>query len=96
MNTSWTKLLKSTYRKERLSSFLVIAGAVDAAIGGIDGRWSLLTFGIGTVGAAIALRWWLLQRSQEELPQPAPKLYLPPQSSSTALPMLKPSKRTSR
>lgn len=96
MDASWTKLLKSAYRKERISSFVVIIGAVDAVIGGVDGRWSLLTFGLGTVGVAIALRWWQIQRSQEELPEQAPKYYLPPQSSSPALPMLKASKRSTR
>jgi len=34
----------------------------DAVIGGLDERWSLLSFGLGTVGAAIALRWWLIQQ----------------------------------
>lgn len=88
MNASWSKLLKSAYRKEQISSFVVIVGAVDAVIGGVDQRWSLLTVGLGTVGVAIALRWWLVQRSQDEpLPQ-APIRYLPAQSSRPALPTL--------
>ncbi len=93
MNASWSKLLKSAYRKERISSFVVIVGAVDAVIGGVDQRWGLLSFGLGTVGAVIALRWWQLQSSQAELPPQTPKYYLPSHSSRTALPILTASKR---
>lgn len=96
MNVSWYKLFKSLYRKERISSFVVIVGAVDAVIGGADQSWSLLTFGLGTVGVAIALRIWQIQRSEEELPTQAPTRYLPAQSSRPALPISNTSQRNTR
>jgi len=95
MNAVWSKLVKSAYRKEPISSFIVIVGAVDAVIGGADESLSLLTFGLGTVGVAIAWRWWQLQRQQAEIPDPTPKYMLPPQSSRQALPLLTSAKRKS-
>lgn len=94
MDASWTKLFKSIYRKEKISSFIVIVGAVDAVIGGVDQHVSLLTFGLGTVGLAIAWRWWQIQQSEIEPPQQTAKYYLPPQSSRPAMPVLSTNKRT--
>ena len=92
MNAAMPRFLKSAYRREPLPSFLITIGVVDAAIGGFGDRWSLLIFGLGTVGVAVALRWWLLQqRSEPSLP--ATQRYLPAQSSSPTLPMLSVSKK---
>lgn len=88
MNFFWPRFLKSAYRKEPISSFLVIVGIVDAVIGGTDESWSLLTFGLGTVGVAVALRWWQTQHQEPEPIHQAPKHYLPPSSSRPALPIL--------
>lgn len=88
MNVVWSKFLRSAYRKEPISSFVLTVGVVDAVIGGFDDRWSLVTFGVGTVGLAIALRWWLIQRSSREQPESAPTRYLPARSSRPPLPML--------
>ena len=82
------RFLKSAYRKEPISSFLLTIGLVDAVIGGVDSHWTLLTFGLATAGCAIALRWWLAQRNRVELPTGAPVLYLPDRSSRPSLPML--------
>ncbi|MGL5062146.1 MAG: hypothetical protein ACRC62_19400 [Microcoleus sp.] len=87
MNASWTRLLKSAYRKEPLTSFVVTVGIVDAAIGGAGASGSLLAFGLGTAGVAIALRLWMSYRSSTEVPAQA-ELYLPPQSSRPQLPVL--------
>ncbi|NEP41219.1 MAG: hypothetical protein F6K35_19120 [Okeania sp. SIO2H7] len=91
MNALWTRILRSPYRKEPITSFAVTVGAVDAAIGGVSASWSLLSFGLGTVGVAIALRWLLVQRSAAQQPAPA-ELYLPESSSRPPLPMLNKSK----
>ena len=88
MNAVWPRFLRAAYRKEPISSFIVTVGAVDVAIGGLDSRWSLFSFGLGTVGLAIALRWWLMHRQQEEQPEQVPQYYLPPRSSRQQLPIL--------
>lgn len=93
MNAALPKFLKSAYRREPLPSFLITIGAVNAVIGGFDERWSLFTLGLGTVGLALALRWWMVQQRRPEPPQPKAQRYLPPQSSSSALPMLTTSKK---
>jgi hypothetical protein len=93
MNALLPRFLKSAYRKEPISSFVVIVGSIDAVIGGIDESWSLLGFGLSLVGVAIALRWWQIQRSQDEPTQQPPKYFLPPQSSRPALPILNDAKR---
>ena len=93
MNALWPRILKSAYRKEPISSFIVIVGAVDAVIGGVGERWSLLSFGIMMVMFAIALRWWQSQRREAELAEQPVTHFLPPSSSRPALPMLSTTKR---
>lgn len=94
MNILFPRFLRSLYRKEPISSFVVLVGAVDAVIGGVDQSWSLFSVGLGTVGVAIVLRWWQIQRQEDQLnEQEVPQFYLPPQSSRPALPMLDPAKR---
>ena len=88
MNAALPRFLKSAYRREPLPSFLITIGMVDAVIGGFDDRGSLLIFGLGTVGLAIALRWWLSQQSRPEPPQSQPQYYLPSRSSRPELPVI--------
>lgn len=92
MNHALPRFLKSAYRKEPLPSFLITIGVVDAAIGGFDDRWSLFAFGLGSIGVAIAIRWWLMQQRPEP-PQRVAQKYLPSSSSRPVLPMLKASKK---
>ncbi|MBD1806098.1 hypothetical protein H6F98_11630 [Microcoleus sp. FACHB-SPT15] len=93
MNALWPRILKSAYRKEPISSFIVIVGAVDAVIGGVGERWSLLGFGIMMVMLAIVLRWWQSQRREAELAEQPVTHFLPPSSSRPALPILSTTKR---
>jgi hypothetical protein len=88
MNALWHRVLKSAYRKEPISSFIIIVGAVDAVIGGVGERWSLLTFGLMMVVLAVALRWWQSQRREADLAEQPVTHFLPPSSSRPALPML--------
>ncbi|MBW4638894.1 MAG: hypothetical protein KME05_11780 [Gloeocapsa sp. UFS-A4-WI-NPMV-4B04] len=88
MNAALPRFLKSAYRKEPLPSFLITIGVVDAVIGGLDDRWSLFTFGLGSVGVAIALRWWLVQQHRPIVQKQVPQRYLPPSSSHSPLPPL--------
>ena len=93
MNALWPRILKSAYRKEPISRFIVIVGAVDAVIGGVGERWSLLTFGLMMVLLAVAVRWWQSQRREAELADQPVTHFLPPSSSRPALPILSTSKR---
>ncbi|MDX2098818.1 MAG: hypothetical protein SFW36_13665 [Leptolyngbyaceae cyanobacterium bins.59] len=92
----WPRFLKATYRKEPISSFVLTVGVVDALIGGFDTEWVLFTVGVSTVGIALGLRWWLMQRSRIEMPQPVAQRYLPAASSNASLPMLSISKKRPR
>lgn len=93
MNALWPRFLKSAYRKEPISSFIVIVGAVDAVIGGFGERWSLLSFGLMMVVLAAVLRWWQSQRRETELADQPVTHYLPPASSRPVMPMLSATKR---
>ncbi|HEY9809731.1 MAG TPA: hypothetical protein V6D13_10350 [Halomicronema sp.] len=96
MNVAWTRFLKSAYRREPLFSFMLTIGAVDAVMGSLDARGSLLAFGLTTMILGVAVRWWQIQRSQVEQPERVPELYLPPASSRPALPVLSPSRKQPR
>ena len=94
MNVPLPRFLKSVYRREPISSFLLTVGVVDAVLGGFDDSWSLLLLGLGTIGAAIALRWWLLQQRRPEPSVPAvPQHALPYRSSRPALPAIQVAKK---
>ncbi|HEY9616714.1 MAG TPA: hypothetical protein V6C64_07735 [Microcoleaceae cyanobacterium] len=87
-------MLKSFYRRQPVVSFVVTAGAVDAAIGGLSEHWSLLFLGLGAVGGAIGFSVWQWQaRKPLEVPEHPPVYVLPPQSSRPSLPMLSMNKK---
>ena len=94
INALWHQFIKSAYRKEPISSFIIIVGVVDALIGGFGERWSLLSFGLMMVVLAAALRWWH-QRQEEELSEQPVTRFLPPSQSPPPqpLPMLSTTKR---
>lgn len=97
MNAALPRFLKSAYRREPLPAFLITIGLVNAVIGGFGDRWSLFAIGLGTVGVAIALRWWIVsQKRQPEAPQPVAQHYLPYHSSNSELPPLTVSKQRRR
>ncbi len=88
MNALWPRFLKLAYRKEPISSFILIVGAVDAVIGGVGERWTLLSFGLTVILIAALMRWWQVQRAQTALVEEAPRHFLPPGSSRSPLPTL--------
>ncbi len=96
MNLIWSRFLRSAYQRDPLTSFVMTVGAVDAAIGGLNEQWSLRTAGLGTVGVAIALRWWQQYRQQPFEQHDRALHLLPPQSSRPTLPPLLPKKTPPR
>ncbi|NCJ06393.1 hypothetical protein GS597_07685 [Synechococcales cyanobacterium C] len=89
----WTQFLKPIYRKEPISAFLILVGAVDATLGGVGGHGSLLFLGVATIAGALVIRWQQAQRRQEMQPEPITQRYLPTNSSQSELPMLSISKK---
>lgn len=88
MNIFLPRFLKAAYRQEPISSFILIIGAVDAVIGGVGGRWTLLSLGITTILLAFILRATQWQKAQTPgKPQP-PRRLLPPSPSESPLPLL--------
>lgn len=78
---------KRLYRKEPISSFLIMMGLVEVVIGGVDEQWGLFTVGLGFVLGAIAIRWARIQK-QGELNRVLPRRYLPPGDVNVPLPSL--------
>ncbi|WP_367267662.1 hypothetical protein [Okeania sp. SIO2C9] len=93
INALWPKFVKAAYRKDPLASFFATVGSVDAVIGGLGASWSLFFLGMGTVGIALILRFWLLKRSEVDGATPVPEYYLPPNSSRPQLPILNRNKK---
>ncbi|MBW4695548.1 MAG: hypothetical protein KME27_27680 [Lyngbya sp. HA4199-MV5] len=92
MNSDWSCVVRSTYRREPIVSFMLTAGVVEAAIGGLHEHWSLLALGLGTVGAAIVLRWQQ-HRQVARLIERAPTHALPASDARSRLPELKPKRK---
>jgi hypothetical protein len=89
MNAIFPTVLKKLYRKEPISSFILIVGAVDAVIGGMNELSTLMILGLLTSGVAIGYRWWCIQQAESESDRKVKQLYLPSQSSDrTPLPNL--------
>jgi hypothetical protein len=95
MDTLWFWVLRTVYRKEPITGFILTAGAMNVAIGGIDQSTSLVIFGLSTVTIALALRWWHLSQRPESVkvtpadpPARVPIRALPPRSSRPSLPDL--------
>lgn len=83
------RFVKVAYRKEPISSFILIVAAVDVVIGGVGEKWSLLSLGIITALVAGGIRWWQSQKAADAIAlQHAPRRYLPPASSRSPLPTL--------
>ncbi len=85
MNAIFPSVLKRLYRKEPISSFIIIVGAIDAVIGGANEVSPLMMFGLLTSGVAIGYRWWCIQQARTTFENKSRQLYLPPQSERTPL-----------
>lgn len=60
------KFFKTLYRKEPISSFLVVMGLMEVIIGGADEQWSLFSLGLGLVLGAMVVRSSQLHKRQQE------------------------------
>ena len=88
MNAIFPTVLKRLYRKEPISSFLVIVGAVDAVLGGVNEIGTLMILGLLTSGMAIGYRWWCIQQAETGSNRKSKQLSLPPSSNRSPLPNL--------
>jgi len=86
MNAIFPTVLKRLYRKEPISSFLIIVGAVDTIVGGVNEVGTLMIFGLLTSGMAIGYRWWCIQQAETLADRKSQQLYLPPSSNRSPLP----------
>jgi hypothetical protein len=102
MRAEWPQMLRLAYRKHPVISFAVTMGLMNAVIGTLSDRSLLATLGISTVGMALALRWWQLQKTLVARPRRAarsnrtPMRYLPPARSGAQLPDLQASRQKAR
>lgn len=78
------RTFKRLYRKEPISSFLILMGVIELVIGGVDGQWSLFSLGLGLVLGAIAVRWSKGRKNRLESQRVLPRRYLPPSESVNA------------
>jgi hypothetical protein len=88
MNAIFPTVLKRLYRKEPISSFIIVVGAVDAVLGGVNEVGTLMILGLLTSGLAIGYRWWCIQQAETRLERKSKQLYLPPSSNRIPLPNL--------
>ena len=88
MNAIFPTVLKRLYRKEPISSFIIIVGGVDAVIGGVSELGTLMILGLLTSGLAIGYRWWSIQQAETRLDRKSKQLYLPPANNHAPLPPL--------
>jgi hypothetical protein len=93
MNAIFPTVLKRLYRKEPISSFIIVVGAVDAILGGVNEISTLMILGLLTSGLAIGYRWWLIQQAEHKLDFKSKQLYLPPSPDRAPLPNLEQRRR---
>lgn len=93
MNPLFARFLRTVYRKEPISGFILILGATDALIGGLGGRGSLLSIGLLIALLGIIMRWRQGEKKNKAIATEPVRYLLPPGSSRQPLPLLMPSKR---
>ena len=88
MNPAIARILTKFYRKEPLSGFLILMGAVDLVVGGADRSLSLVGLAATILTLGVGLRWWHTARRNAEVQETAAAWYLPPRVSEAAIPKL--------
>ena len=96
VNPLFARLFRAVYRKEPFSGFILVLGATDAFIGGLNGRGSLLSIGLLIALMGMVMRWRQgSKKSRNIAPQPV-RYLLPPGSTRQPLPLLMSSKNHPR
>ena len=93
MNPLFARFLRSVYRKEPISGFILLLGVTDALIGGLGGQGSLLSIGLLVALLGGIMRWRQGGKKSQAIATEAAKYYLPPGESRQPLPLLTSSKR---
>lgn len=93
MNPLFARFFRAVYRKEPVSGFILILGATDALIGGLDGRSGLLSVGLLIALLGIIMRWRQGEKASHKIAPETVKYLLPPGSTRQPLPLLMSSKR---
>ncbi|MGP0129398.1 MAG: hypothetical protein ACTMUB_09120 [cyanobacterium endosymbiont of Rhopalodia musculus] len=88
MNAFFPRFLKRAYRKDPISSFILVVGAVDVVIGGVWEKSTLLSSGLVVVLLTVILRYWQTQKAQPLATEEPPRRYLPLSSMRSPLPRL--------
>ncbi len=91
-----SRFFKKMYRKEPISSFLMVMGIVDAVMGGVGEQWGLFSLGSGLVIGAMVVRWSQIRNNRVAIDKVMPRRYLPPSATNQPLPMLNQDKRQRR
>lgn len=89
------RLINRAYRKEPITAFVFTVGLVDAIIGGVGERWSLLSLGLLVAGISIALRWWQGYQKREIIDRKVTSRYLTSSDAPRPLPPLQKMQRRS-
>lgn len=93
MNPLLARFLRSVYRREPLSGFLLILGITDILLGGIGSRWSLLSVGLIIAVTGMLVRWRQMQKVSAPVVDKPTRQLLPSSSSRPPLPLLTSEKR---
>lgn len=76
MNVFFPRFLKRAYRKDPISSFILVVGAVDSVIGGVWEKSTLLSSGLVVILLSVILRYWKTQKAQNLVTKDTPRRYL--------------------
>lgn len=75
-----SRQLKSLYRQNKLSSFILVFGVADAVLGGFSQHWTLLSLGLFIATMGIITRSFPSQKrkNKNRIIYSPPRRYLPP------------------
>jgi hypothetical protein len=92
VNPLFARFFRAVYLKEPVSGFILILGATDALIGGLDRHGSLLSIGLFIALLGIIMRWRQGEKKSPNVSAQSAKYLLPPASTHQPLPVLMNSK----